>query len=240
MFPRRSICVFHPIISSIGLHHLRDMQKAPPVKLLIVDDHAALRQTVRQMFEGLDVTILEASSGEEAVEVSAADHPDWIIMDMRMPGMGGIKATEAIRLLDAKARIIVMSQFSEPEYRDQARRAGALDFVNKEDMAHLVEIIRSQPPLQPWINFQDANHQITPSASVPADFQDVLLDGRRGHAAHIMQTEGRDPAAASDGLRGEGRRYLDRPRGIFGGVGQAFQILWIGQGGRRSETAGAR
>ena len=125
------------------------MQKAPPVKLLIVDDHAALRQTVRQMFEGLDVTILEASSGEEAVEVSAADHPDWIIMDMRMPGMGGIKATEAIRLLDAKARIIVMSQFSEPEYRDQARRAGALDFVNKEDMAHLVEIIRSQPPLQP-------------------------------------------------------------------------------------------
>ena len=125
------------------------MPKAPPLKLLIVDDHEALRSTLRQMFEGLDATMIEASTGEEAVKLFSMEHPDWVIMDLRMPGMGGIKATEAIHLLDAKARIIVMSQFSEPEYRDQARRAGALDFVNKEDMSHLVEIIRSQPPLQP-------------------------------------------------------------------------------------------
>jgi CheY-like chemotaxis protein len=125
------------------------MPKAPPIKLLIVDDHAELRRTVRRMFEGMDTILLEASSGEEALQVSAAEHPDWVIMDLRMPGMGGIKATEAIHLLDAKVRIIVMSQFSEPEYREQARRAGALDFVNKEEMSRLVEIIRGLPPLQP-------------------------------------------------------------------------------------------
>jgi NarL family two-component system response regulator LiaR len=125
------------------------MPKAPPVKLLIVDDHAALRRTVKQMFEGLNATFLEASSGEEALRVSAAEHPDWIIMDMRMPGMGGLKATEAICKLDSKARVIVISQFIEPEYAELARKAGAVEFVNKEDMADLVELIRRQSRLQP-------------------------------------------------------------------------------------------
>jgi CheY-like chemotaxis protein len=125
------------------------MPKAPPIKLLIVDDHAELRRTVKQMFEGLDATFLEAGSGEEALEVSAAEHPDWVIMDMRMPGMGGLKATEAIHQLDPRARVVVISQFTEPEYAERARKAGAVEFVNKEDMARLVELIRRQSRLQP-------------------------------------------------------------------------------------------
>jgi DNA-binding NarL/FixJ family response regulator len=70
-------------------------------------------------------------------------------MDMRMPGMGGLKATEAIHKLDPRARVIVISQFTEPEYEDLARKAGAIEFVNKEDMAHLVDIVRGGSPLQP-------------------------------------------------------------------------------------------
>ena len=79
------------------------MAKAAPLKILIVDDHAALRRTVRQLFEGCHVSFLEASSGEEAVKLFGAEHPDWVVMDMRMPGMGGLKATEALRKLDARA-----------------------------------------------------------------------------------------------------------------------------------------
>jgi CheY-like chemotaxis protein len=141
--------VFHPILSARGFLQSTLMPKAPPIKLLIVDDHAELRRTVRQMFEGMDATFLEASSGEEALQVSAAEHPDWVIMDMRMPGMGGIKATEAIHQLDPRTRVVVISQFSEPEYEAQARQAGAVEFVNKEDMAHVVELIRRQSRLQP-------------------------------------------------------------------------------------------
>ena len=122
------------------------MSKAAPLKLLIVDDHAALRRTLRQLFDGPAVTILEASSGEEAVKVFGAEHPDWVIMDMRMPGMGGIKATEAIRQLDPQAWVIVISQFTEPEYREQARQAGATEFLNKEQMPRLAEIIRRPRP----------------------------------------------------------------------------------------------
>jgi CheY-like chemotaxis protein len=123
--------------------------KTASLKLLVVDDHAALRRTVRQLFEGPQVTILEAESGEEAVKLFSAEHPDWVIMDMRMPGMGGLKATEALRKLDTHARVIVISQFTDAEYVEQARGAGAVEFVNKEDMSRLVEIIRGQSPLQP-------------------------------------------------------------------------------------------
>ena len=125
------------------------MPTAPLVKILIVDDHAPLRATVKPMFEGLNATFLEASSGEEALQISAAEHPDWVIMDMRMPGMGGIEATEAILKRDPQARVIVISQFTDREYVERARRAGAVEFVSKEALSHLVEIIRRQSRLQP-------------------------------------------------------------------------------------------
>ena len=124
------------------------MSKVAPLKLLIVDDHAALRQMVRQLFDAREVTILEAATGEEAVALFSAEHPDWVVMDMRMPGMGGIKATEALRRLDPTARVIMISQFTDPEYVEQARRVGAQEFVNKENLSRLPQIIR-RPAAQP-------------------------------------------------------------------------------------------
>lgn len=141
--------MFHPMLLLPRPCHAGDMAKRTPIKLLVVDDHAAFRATVRQMFEGLNVAIIEADSGEEALRLFAAEHPDWVIMDLRMPGMGGIKATEAIHDLDTSARIIVISQFTEPEWNEQALRAGATDFVSKEHLAQLVRIIDRQSPLQP-------------------------------------------------------------------------------------------
>jgi CheY-like chemotaxis protein len=129
--------------------HARVMAKRSPIKLLVVDDHAAFRATLRQMFEGLNVVIIEADSGEAALRLFAAEHPDWVIMDLRMPGMGGIKATEVIHGLDSSARIIVISQFTEPEWNEQARRAGATNFLSKEHLDQLVSIIERQSPLQP-------------------------------------------------------------------------------------------
>ncbi len=119
------------------------MATTEPLKILVVDDHPAFRAAVRQMFEDVNVLITEASSGEQALECFTAERPDWVVMDLRMPGMGGLKATEAIRQLDPRARVIVMSQFHEPEYIDQARRMGALEFINKEELYRLRQLIRS-------------------------------------------------------------------------------------------------
>lgn len=141
--------MFPPITQTVPLLQPRGMSKVTPLKLLIVDDHAALRRTLRHLFDEREVSILEAESGEEALEIFATEHPDWVIMDMRMPGMGGLKATEAIHQLAPQTRVVVISQFTDPEYSELARKAGAVEFVNKEDMAHVVELIRRHSRLQP-------------------------------------------------------------------------------------------
>ena len=123
------------------------------LKLLIVDDHAAVRRTLRQSFDASGVTILEAGSGEEAVELFAAEHPDWVIMDARLPGMSGLQATQAIRHLDPQARIIAISQFTDAEYIDEVRRAGALTFVSKEELSLLTQLI-CHPEIQSSKNQQ--------------------------------------------------------------------------------------
>ena len=118
------------------------MTEPPPLKVLVVDDHADFRRTVRQMCQSAGVIITEASSGEDAVERYVAERPDWVVMDLRMPGMGGIKAIQAIRRLDSHAQIIAISQFNEPEYQEEARGAGAVAFLDKEDTSRLVEILQ--------------------------------------------------------------------------------------------------
>ena len=117
------------------------MTKATPLKILIVDDSAALRQTMRQMWGGAPVVILEAASGEEAVARYAEEHPDWVVMDLRMPGMGGLLAIQAIRKLDPQARIIAMSQFKGPDCAAAAAQAGAMRFVDKENLLLVPRII---------------------------------------------------------------------------------------------------
>ncbi len=126
--------------------HSRGMPTTTVPTLLVVDDHAEFRRTVRQMFDSHPLRILEAASGEQALECVAAQHPDWVVMDLRMPGMGGVRATEAIRKLDPQARVIVISQFTGVEFREQALRAGALHFLDKADLPRLLEIIGVQPP----------------------------------------------------------------------------------------------
>lgn len=136
--------MFHPITVQDEFRHDDRMSEAARLKLLIVDDHAAFRATLSQMFDANTTETIEAKSGEEALEKFAQLRPDWVIMDIRMPGMGGIKATAAIRQIDPRAQVIVTSQFTEVEYREQARRAGAVEFVDKEDLSRLVKIIQDQ------------------------------------------------------------------------------------------------
>lgn len=118
------------------------MARLGPIKILVVDDSPAVREVVRQFWTPAEALILEAASGEEAILRYSDERPDWVVMDLRMPGMGGLRAMEAIRRLDHEARIIAMSQFVEPECATAARRAGALQFVNKEDLLQITRVIQ--------------------------------------------------------------------------------------------------
>ena len=104
------------------------------ISLLITDDHALVRQGIRAFLEvQADFTVLgEADSGETAVQMAAELVPDVVLMDLVMPGMGGVEATRQVKRVSPHSQIIVLTSYHEDEYIFPALRAGALSYVLKD------------------------------------------------------------------------------------------------------------
>jgi DNA-binding NarL/FixJ family response regulator len=115
-------------------------------RILIADDHAIVRDGVKALLklaEDLEV-VGEAPNGREAIELAAALQPDVILMDVSMPDLGGLEATIAIRKRVPDAKIIVLTQYSEPEYVRRFLKAGVSGYVLKKAAgADLVAAIRA-------------------------------------------------------------------------------------------------
>src|SRR6266581_9329513 len=122
------------------------------VKLLLVDDEPALRELLRATFEGADVSVDEASSGQEAEERIRRRRPDVIVLDLRMPGMDG---TELCKRLQAdpktKSIPIVLLTGAAPEEARRAQRAGAAALVRKPfsplDLLAVVQRVAGKTPV---------------------------------------------------------------------------------------------
>jgi two-component system, NarL family, invasion response regulator UvrY len=103
------------------------------IRVLIVDDHAIVREGYRSLLakhEGITV-VGEASDAASAYQCYKAERPDVVIMDISMPGRGGIDAIKHIREFDAHARVVVFTMHSGAAYALQAFRAGAKGYVTK-------------------------------------------------------------------------------------------------------------
>lgn len=111
-------------------------------KFLIVDDHAAFRQTLRAFLP--DSTVLECADGREVLALYAAERPDWVLMDIQMPGLDGLTATRRLKETFPVARIIIVTNHAGEEIRAAAREAGADGFVHKENLEELPAMIRTQ------------------------------------------------------------------------------------------------
>ena len=104
------------------------------ISLLITDDHALVRQGIRAFLElQPDLNVIgEAGSGEEAVRMAAELVPDVVLMDLVMPGIGGVEATRQVKQASPHSQIIVLTSYHEDEYIFPALRAGALSYVLKD------------------------------------------------------------------------------------------------------------
>jgi two-component system response regulator DesR len=107
---------------------------AEPIRLVIVDDQAMLRGALAALLElEDDLTIVGvAGTGEEAVRVVAETSPDVCLMDIQMPGMDGIAATQAVRAAHDETRVLIVTTFARPGYLRSALDAGASGFVVKD------------------------------------------------------------------------------------------------------------
>ena len=108
--------------------------KALPAQLLIADDHAFMRELWRDMLSeepGLEI-VGEAEDGQEAVELNRLNCPDLILMDIRMPRMNGLEATQTIREECPTTSVLVITAQDNPYYQQEAIRAGAVNCLPKD------------------------------------------------------------------------------------------------------------
>lgn len=109
--------------------------------ILIADDNARMREAIRTMLAESGQEFLECSSGEEAVKLYFRHRPDWVLMDIRMKPMDGIAATRALKATDPAARVVIVTNYSDPQLRADAKEAGAQGYVLKDDLSELLNII---------------------------------------------------------------------------------------------------
>jgi len=103
------------------------------IRVLIVDDVAATRENIRKLMEFHPEieAVGQAGSGEEALVQARKTHPDIVLMDINMPGMDGIEATERLSVESPETSIIIMSVQGEQEYLRRAMMAGAKNYLTK-------------------------------------------------------------------------------------------------------------
>jgi DNA-binding NarL/FixJ family response regulator len=120
--------------------------ETPEISVVIVDDQALVRMGFRMVLDAHDgITVLdEASNGAEAVRLVQRLHPDVVLMDVRMPELDGIAATERIVRENPATKVLVLTTFDLDEYAFGALRAGASGFLLKDARpAELTDAIRA-------------------------------------------------------------------------------------------------
>src|SRR5437660_3185599 len=129
-----------------------------PIRVLLVDDHAVVRKGLRALLDresSIEVTD-EAEDGEAAVRAADRFHPDVILMDLEMPGIGGIEATRRIADMHPDTRIVVLTSHASEEDVFPALKAGAFGYLLKhsapEDVLQAIrQAYRGETVLHPAI-----------------------------------------------------------------------------------------
>ncbi|QHS09617.1 response regulator [Sinimarinibacterium sp. NLF-5-8] len=117
----------------------------PNIKVMLVDDHRLVRAGLKRMLlEADDLTVVaEAGSGEQALELAPISRPDVVLMDINMPGIGGLEATRRLVQRSPDCKVIVVSMYVDEPYPSQMLGAGAVGYISKDAVAdEVIDAIR--------------------------------------------------------------------------------------------------
>jgi two-component system, NarL family, response regulator LiaR len=156
-----------------------------PIKVMLVDDHAVVRSGLGAVLQSYDdVTLVgEAGNGQEALQVCERAKPDVILMDILMPIMDGVAATEAIHTKWPDIRIIALTSYKEKDMVEGALKAGAMSYLLKNVSAEeLLGAIRGamtgQPKLSPeaaQVLIQEIKKPSTPAYDLTDREKEILV-----------------------------------------------------------------
>jgi two-component system NarL family response regulator len=113
---------------------VKHLKKHNAIRIMLVDDHPAFRKGLAALIESVpDLQVVaETGDGREALEIYRQNKPDVVLMDLRLPGMGGVEATLAIRKEFPEARVIVLTTFDMDEDIFRAIQSGAKSYLLKD------------------------------------------------------------------------------------------------------------
>lgn len=117
------------------------------MKILVVDDATSLRQRLMTALKrgAQHAEVIQAGSGEEAMELLEGFNPDLITLDLMMPGMSGIETLEAIRRSDPKVKIVVFTNYPYPTFRRRCMELGATQFFGKStEIDRILDVLRGE------------------------------------------------------------------------------------------------
>jgi len=110
------------------------MTREPRIRVMLVDDHSLVREGVRHVLAGTPEfeVVAEAGDGEAAVRLAPGTRPDLVVLDLSLPGAGGLEVTARLRAVLPTVRVLILSVHDHPEYVLGAVRAGALGYLRKD------------------------------------------------------------------------------------------------------------
>lgn len=131
----------------------------PPASILLVDDHAVVRAGFRYLIEGnTDYRVIEAESSEQAYGIYAEQRPEVVVMDVSMPGMGGIEGLRRLKTRYPEARVLLLSMYDDPAFVSRADKHGAMGYLSKNSAADsLVRAIESVLAGRPFFSAEIAS-----------------------------------------------------------------------------------
>ncbi|WP_421134602.1 UvrY/SirA/GacA family response regulator transcription factor [Alteromonas sp. A079] len=144
------------------------------IKIILADDHDLVRTGIRRILEDVkDFSIVaEAKNGEDAVQLCRKDAPDVVLMDVNMPGIGGLEATKRIVRMSENTRVICVSMHKESPIPMQVMNAGAFGFLTKdaepdEVIIAIRKVVAGQKYLGNEIAHSIAIEKLSPSVENP-------------------------------------------------------------------------
>ena len=166
------------------------------INILIVEDHELTRFGLKTTFEDVDFigVIYEASSAEDALEIFKNNPIDVVIMDLGLPNMNGIEATQAIHNLNKDTKIIILTSHNDEKEVLNSLKAGANAYCSKEiNLQRLVQVVQSVADGAAWFDPSIAHVvlQATAKSEVVPDekYKDYDLTAREAQILKLM-TEG--------------------------------------------------
>ena len=172
------------------------------IDVLLVDDHELVRSGIRRLLndaKGIRV-VGEAASGEEAISLAASLRPHVVLMDVRMPGIGGLEATRKLLRVSPETRVVVVTALQDEPFPTRLLQAGALGYVTKgsgvEEMVRAIRTVNAgQRYISPQVAQQIALRHIV--GEEPGPFDGL---SEREMQVLLMITAGRKVQDISDKL----------------------------------------